>query len=145
MANAKNGSTLWTELLSFQPYKRNQGRLVRQLTTAAICLVALLGAISLSQGPLAGYKTDVVRVGIPGLLFALGVWFGFRIVNYSVFADFLISVQGELGKVSWPDKRELYRSTIVVVVTMFALGGLLLSFDLGWSFFMELIGVLKTH
>jgi preprotein translocase subunit SecE len=144
MANVKNGSTLWAELLSFQSYKRNQGRLVRQLTTSVICLVALLGAMSLNEGLLASYGKGM-RLGVPSLLFVVGVWLSFRVVNYSVFADFLISVQGELGKVSWPDKQELYRSTIVVVVTMFALGGLLLSFDLGWSFFMELIGILKTH
>ena len=145
MANVKNGSTLWAELLSFQSYKRNQGRVTRQVTTAGIALVALLGTISLSQGPLADVQNAAVRVGVPTALFLIGLWLAFRIVNYSQFADFLISVQGELGKVSWPDKQELYTSTVVVVVTMFFLGALLLAFDLGWSWIMDAIGVLKMQ
>lgn len=142
MSSVKNGSTLWAELLSFRSYKRNQGRVARQVTTAGIALVSLLGTVSLSQGMLADSQ-EAVRIGLPVVLFAVGLWISFRIVNYSSFADFLIGVQGELAKVSWPDKKELYTSTIVVVVTMFFLGALLLAFDLGWSWVMEAIGVLK--
>jgi len=143
MANAKKSTTFFGELVSLQPYKPKQGRLVRQLTTAGIALVALLGAVSLSQGPLAD-SADLVKIGIPAALFAVGLAFAFRIVQYSTFADFLISVQGELTKVSWPSKQELKNSTIVVVVTMFALGGVLLFFDIFWSNFMMQIGVLSS-
>ncbi len=34
------------------------------------------------------------------VLGAVGVWFGYRVVNYSVFADFLIAVEAEMNKVS---------------------------------------------
>ena len=149
MANAKSTTSFWGELLSFQSYKPKQGRLVRQLTTAGVALVALLGAVALGNGPLRDavdgmepLKANLIQIGIPAVLFFLGLVFAFRIVNYSVFADFLIAVQGELTKVSWPSKHELKNSTIVVVVTMFFLGGLLLIFDLFWYNVMTAIGVL---
>jgi preprotein translocase subunit SecE len=115
-----------------------------------VALIALLGAVSLSQGPLAEVgnpadapvATNLIRVGIPAALFLVGLVFAFRVVNYSVFADFLIAVQGELTKVSWPGKQELKNSTIVVVVTMFALGGMLLAYDLFWYKLMTAVGVL---
>ena len=66
MANAKKTTTFWGELLSLQPYKPKQGRLVRQLTTAGVALVSLLGTMSLSQGPLAD-AGDLIRVGVPAL------------------------------------------------------------------------------
>ena len=62
-------------------------------------------------------------------------------VSWSV--NYAVRFQGELGKVSWPGKKELYTSTIVVVVTMFFLGGLLLVFDLTWLWVMKAIGVLR--
>ncbi|QDT51217.1 preprotein translocase subunit SecE [Symmachiella dynata] len=142
MANAKKSTSFLSELLSLQSYKPKQGRLVRQLTTAGVALIALLGAVSLSQGPMIGVEPEWVRVGVPVLLFLIGLAFAFRVVNYSVFADFLIAVQGELTKVSWPSKQELKNSTIVVVVTMFALGGMLLVYDLFWYKLMTTVGVL---
>ncbi len=142
MANAKKSTSFLSELLSLQSYKPKQGRLVRQLTTAGVALIALLGAVSLSQGPMIGVEPEWVRIGVPVLVFLVGLVFAFRIVNYSVFADFLIAVQGELTKVSWPSKQELKNSTIVVVVTMFALGGMLLVYDLFWYKLMTTVGVL---
>jgi preprotein translocase subunit SecE len=77
------------------------------------------------------------------LVAALGAWGAFRAVNYPRFADFLISVQAEVDKVSWASKEELYRATVVVVVTMFLLGFTLLAFDVIWQWFFRLIGVLQ--
>ncbi len=143
MSNAKKSKTFWADLLSFQPYKRSQGRLVRQATTAGIALVSLLGCYSLSQGPLID-TGKIIQTGVPTVLFLVGLVLAFRVVHTTTFADFLISVQGELGKVSWPSKQELHTSTIVVVVTMFFLGGLLLLFDMGWWYIMTQTGVLKS-
>ena len=33
---------------------------------------------------------------------AFGLWLGYRIVNVPQFADFLIAVEAEMNKVSWP-------------------------------------------
>ena len=143
MAKDKTSTALLPSILSAGLYKRNQGRLVRQVTLAAICLVLLMGCYSLAQGPLDGME-PAVEFGIPFVVFALGTWAAFRSVHYPRFADFLISVQGELDKVSWPKKNELYRSTLVVVATMFFLGALLLFFDVGWTAIMQTLDVLQV-
>ena len=72
-----------------------------------------------------------------------GAWAIFRAVNYPRFADFLISVEAEMDKVSWSSRQELYRATVVVVVTMFCLGAVLFLFDVFWQNFFEIIKFLQ--
>jgi preprotein translocase subunit SecE len=54
---------------------------------------------------------------------------GRRIVNLPSFADFLISVEAEMNKVSWPSRGELYRASLVVIVVIFLLTAILLAYD----------------
>ena len=143
MAKLRNGSTFWGELLVFGLYKRNQGRLARQVTAITIALVVFLGAWTLHQGPLSGYRSPWVRVGIPLVISAVGAWITFRLVNFPRFANFLISVEAEMDKVSWPGKPELYRATVVVVGTMFFLGMVLLAYDVLWQRLFRWIGFLR--
>ncbi len=140
MAKPENGS-FWSELLAIDLYKRNQGRLARQLTAAAIGAIVVAGAYVLSQGPLAGMPREL-RVGIPFLITAIAAWVIFRLVNYPRFAEFLISVEAEMGKVSWAGKQELYRATIVVLSTMLFLGVILFFYDLLWQKILFWIHVL---
>jgi preprotein translocase subunit SecE len=48
-------------------------------------------------------------------------------------------VAGELSKVTWPTKKEVYAATIVVIVTSFIAAVLLGIFDTAWSAFTDLI------
>jgi len=142
MAKPENGS-FWSELLAVDLYKRNQGRLARQLTAAAIGLMVVAGAYILSQGPMADYSRGV-KVGVPLGISALAAWIVFRLVNYPRFAEFLISVEAEMGKVSWASKQELYRATVVVLCTMFFLAFVLFFFDFLWQWIFRQIGVLPS-
>ncbi|HLJ10651.1 MAG TPA: preprotein translocase subunit SecE [Planctomycetaceae bacterium] len=236
MAKPENGS-FWRELLSAGLYKRNQGRLARQLTAAGIGALVIAGAYILSQGPLGGlvnasyrviasyagqedpakdkalakladengaaWVTDSVGsdrreiefhvptsrmwrespqamnegkqkaeklkaaikqevdsvkvgepqrvssravwviVGIPVVICAICGWVIYRVVNYAPFAEFLISVEAEMGKVSWASKQELYRATVVVLSTMFFLGVVLFAYDVTWKWILQAIGVLR--
>lgn len=117
------------ELFQFGVYKRTQGRIARQVTFAACALVVALGCWQLSLG-LHGYGSEAVRIGIPMLLLAAGVWACFRLVQLPQFADFLISVESEMNKVAWPKRRELINASIVVIVVIFLLATMLFSFDL---------------
>ena len=56
------------------------------------------------------------------MLLAACVWVSYRLVNVPGFADFLIAVEAEMNKVSWPTRTELFRSSIVVLIMIFALG-----------------------
>ena len=144
MAKSKKASTFWGELLKFELYKRNQGRLVRQATVIGCAIIVFFGAWTLSQGPLAENEMVAVRVGIPLAICVLGVWIAFRAVNFPRFADFLISVEAELDKVSWASRDELFRATTVVMSTMFFIGFVLFVYDVFWKWFFEMIGFLQT-
>ena len=55
---------------------------------------------------------------MPGLLVLFGWWVCYRVVNVPSFADFLIAVEAEMNKVSWPSRAELFRASLVVLVVI---------------------------
>jgi preprotein translocase subunit SecE len=67
-------------------------------------------------------------------------------VNFPKFADFLISVEGEMNKVSWPSKGELIRSSIVVIVVIALLAAVLFFYDIFWQFIFgdRVLGILRS-
>jgi preprotein translocase subunit SecE len=141
MAKPENGS-FWSELLAVGLYKRNQGRLARQLTAFGLGVLVFAGMYTLWMGPLSGYGA-AVKGGVPAVLAAVAAWVIFRLVNWPLFAEFLISVEAEMNKVSWASKQELYRATIVVLSTMFFLGVVLFLYDNAWLWILTGIGVLQ--
>lgn len=125
------------ELFSVGLYKRNQGRIARQGTFAALAVLVALGAWSLSafnqdKGPTLHYT-------IPGILLLAGLWASFRIIQMPSFADFLIAVEGEMNKVSWPSRGELFRASLVVIAVIFFLAALLFTYDLVLTELIEAI------
>jgi preprotein translocase subunit SecE len=69
------------------------------------------------------------------------IWFAYRVVNYSVFADFLIAVEAEMNKVSWPTRRELWNASMVVMFVIFSMAAFLFLFDAVWTVVFEAIGI----
>lgn len=117
------------ELFHTALYKRTQGRIVRQVTFAACALIVALGCWALSY-ELDGVGPTWVSYTVPLVLLLAGTWACFRLVHMPQFADFLISVEAEMNKVTWPKRRELINASIVVMVVIFALAFLLFGFDL---------------
>ena len=106
-------------------YKRSQGRIARQLTFAAMAAIFAIAAWRMSD-----HGGDVTqKFLLPLGVFALGAWIAFRIVNIPRFADFLISVEAEMNKVSWPSRGELFRASVVVLVVIFLLTAILFTYD----------------
>jgi preprotein translocase subunit SecE len=123
------------ELFSLGLYKRTQGRIARQATFAALAVIFALGAWGFSS-----YFQDrgpVYQYYIPMAIVAVGLWASFRIVQIPAFADFLISVEGEMNKVSWPARAELFRASVVVILVIFFLAGLLFAYDGILAFLMK--------
>ncbi len=119
------------EMLRIGIYKRSQGRVTRQVTFAALAAVIALGLIQLSnlqQGQ--GLQR---QFAVPGVLLLLGLWASYRVVNVPVFADFLIAVEAEMNKVSWPTWTERIRASGVVLIVIFSLAIVLSVFDLFWG------------
>ena len=85
-----------------------------------------------------GIATSYVAAVVLG---GLGMWFGYRLVNWPTFADFLISVEAELNKVSWPTQKELIRASLVVIFTILFLSIILFAYDALWEFLFGLVGI----
>jgi preprotein translocase subunit SecE len=168
MARANEQPSFWGVFASTGQYKKNQGRLTRQLTGLALGVLVLFGCWTMTQTLLssppefllpapvataAGEELppknvweenwNSIRFGIPGILAAVGVWGIYRLVNYPRFTDFLISVEAEMDKVSWPDQGYLARATGVVLGTMLVLGVYLFACDILWRVLFRAIGFLR--
>lgn len=127
------------EMFSGVLYKRNQGKMVRQLTCLAIWVVVGVAtwrchALYLEGRGWLGYV-------VAAAMLAVGGWVGYRLVNWPKFADFLISVEAEVNKVSWPTRTELVRASIVVIFCIFFLTMILFVFDAVWQGLFSWLGI----
>jgi preprotein translocase subunit SecE len=119
------------EMLRVGIYKRSQGRITRQVTFAVLASVVALGLLRLSTVLMA--HGPYWQFALPGVLLLAGLWAAYRVVNVPSFADFLIAVEVEMNKVSWPSRSELTRASMVVLVVIFALAAILAAYDLLWK------------
>jgi preprotein translocase subunit SecE len=139
------------ELFKTGIYKRNQGRIARQVTFFVIVVVVVAGVFRMSQilpgqlgRILADHQALGLAYGLSCMVLFIGIWAGYRTVNVPIFADFLIAVEAEMRKVSWPSWAELYRGSIVVLVTIFALAAVLFLFDFLWKIIFTALGTLPN-
>ena len=135
--------TFFRELWHVGIYKRSQGRIVRQLTFAALAVTIALGLWRLGS-MIAGWQDQShlgLRYMIPGVLLAIGLWVSYRAVNVPIFADFLIAVEAEMNKVSWPTRGELGRASTVVLILIIAFACILTAFDFLWKLFFVQLGI----
>lgn len=139
MSSKGGNASVLPELFRFGVYKSNQGRMVRQFTFFAVAVVAAFGCITLANGPMMSSPKEY-QVGVPGAVWVVSCWVAFRLVNFPRFADFLVSVESELEKVTWPGRQEVVQATVVVLCTMFFLGLFLFLIDLVWTWLFSFIG-----
>jgi len=154
------------ELVHVGVYKRSQGRATRQVTFAALAFAIALGLLRLSSllvsSSLAANLAQWFAAkhlllpfywiasacawlaAVPGfylwfptVLLAVFLWISYRVVNVPAFADFLIAVEAEMNKVSWPTRIELIRSSVVVLIMMFAFGIFLAGCDIFWKLLLS--------
>lgn len=153
MAKEKDAplSLFFRELFQLGIYKRSQGRVARQVTFAVLALFVLVAAWRLSvtainwRVPGLGDNSEhLLRFGLPGALALLGIWISFRLVNIPSFADFLIAVEAEMNKVSWPTRQELVRSSIVVILLILVMALILFGYDVFWRQLLSIMGVVHS-
>ncbi|MFN9370039.1 MAG: preprotein translocase subunit SecE [Planctomycetia bacterium] len=143
--NRLNRGSLLGEFFRADVYKRTQGRVARQLTFAALAAIVGIGAWRLSAlmpvwfGGLgtSGRDYGLLRFVLPSVLGTVGLWACWRIVNIPSFADFLIAVEVEIAKVSWPSAGEVFRSSAVIIFLIFALSAILAGYDFFWAFILR--------
>jgi preprotein translocase SecE subunit len=139
---------LLKELFRARRYKHGLGRLIRRLTMTGVWVLFLTAAWKCTLmdftwlAGLVGIPALVFTYALSGMIALFGLWFGFRLVNWETFADFLISVEGEMAKVSWPGKAELKSSTIVVLTVFLLLSAMIYIYDLILVFLFRIINVM---
>jgi len=135
--------------MKFEIYKRGQGKNTRLWSALSLGLIVGLGCYTLYNKLQAmdvrglDPKTWMwLQTMIPAVLF---IGFGlliFWMVNKPSVADFMISAEGELKKVSWSSRKEIAVSTVVVIVVVVLMALYLALVDIVFSmFFTEIIGI----
>ena len=143
------------ELFQLGIYKRSQGRIARQVTFGVLAVTIAIAAWRLWEATISWHpgqtlgatNVDMVDRLVRGLLvgsFAFaGWWVSFRLVNMPSFADFLIAVEAEMNKVSWPTRTELVRSSLVVIFLMFFMALILVFYDVFWQKLLQILQVVQ--
>jgi preprotein translocase subunit SecE len=137
---AMTANSLLGEIFQVGLYKPSQGKITRQVTCGVLWLAF---AIASYRAYILLHGKGVFEYLVPLGVLAVGLWASYRVVNYARFADFLIAVEAEMNKVSWPSRTELVRSSVVVILVIFSLAIVLFGYDLFWKFvFREILGIL---
>ena len=128
--------------MAFDIYKRGQGKYTRLYSAFGGILIVGLGCFQLYTKlqalDLGLWVETMVPVALFMILSVLVLW----IVNRPTVADFMISAEGEMKKVSWSSKKEIAVSTFVVIVVVVGMAALLGVTDLGLQlFFAWLLGI----
>ena len=134
--------------MAFNIYKQGQGKYTRLWSGFAFATVAGLGCLRLytylqaadwDMGRKAGmWIATMVPVGI----FVISGIAIFWLVNKPSVADFMISAEGEMKKVSWSSKKEIVVSTTVVIAVVILMALFLGVIDIIFSrVFMKFFGL----
>ncbi len=122
--------------------------MVRQVTCLAIWAFVAIAAYRFHQYFLVKNIAWLVGDGRQSLSYliaiglgGLGAWVGYRLVNWPKFADFLISVEAELAKVSWPTQKELIKASMVVIFTILFMSAILFVYDAIWRLLFQTLGI----
>jgi preprotein translocase SecE subunit len=130
------------------PFKPNQGIRVRRGTVVGLLVLIGCGIYTMLEHRPFGigdWNIDFpwndalyvpillkVQFTLPLILAIVLGWAAWRVVNWPVFADFLIATEAEMNKVSWTTRKRLVQDTVVVLVTVFLLTSYLFVVDYFW-------------
>jgi preprotein translocase SecE subunit len=125
----------------FNIYKRGQGKYTRLGSGFGAAIVAALGCFKLYQR-LQGSELGLwIETMLPVGVFVVLCFVIFWLANKPTIADFFVSSEGEMKKVSWSSKTEVAVSTFIVIVVVIIMAALLGLTDLGFLFFFDWLGI----
>ena len=134
-------------------YKQSQGYWTRLMSAIAG------GTLALSAGFWASAqlaRLDMKSLGLPfdrvylqGGVMALVLLISAVIIFWLVYhkpssSEFLIATEGEMKKVNWSSRREIFGSTWVVIMISLIIAALLFVVDMGFHAIFKAIGVLDA-
>jgi len=129
--------------MAFTIYKKGQGKYTRLYSAFAAAVVSVLGCIQLynklaaAEFGLSNKASMWVSTMVPAVVFAVLAILIFWIVNRPTTADFMISAEGEMKKVSWASKKEIAVSTSIVIVVVFLMAAMLGVADFSFRLFFQ--------
>lgn len=131
----------------FHIIKSGQGKHVRWGTAIGAGVLALSGAhfVWTQSQRFAFVEGNYwIRTLIPVVLVVAAAYLIFWLVGRKEkMVDFMIATEGEMKKVNWSTRKEVWGATKVVIVTVLALSIILFFVDIFFIFFFSGIGVLK--
>lgn len=125
--------------MAFEIYKRGQGKYTRIWSAFAVAIVVGIGCFRLyrkleaASWGLSPKTTLWIATMVPAGLFVILAFVIFWLVNKGSVADFMISAEGEMKKVSWSSKQEITVSTFIVIAVVVIMAALLGTTDVGFS------------
>lgn len=126
--------------MALEIYKRGQGKYTRLCSAFGGAIIAGLGCLQLYKQLQATDLGLWPQTMVPAGLFFVLCLLIFWLVNRATVADFMISAEGEMKKVSWSTRKEVAVSTFIVIMVVALMSMLLgLSDVLFRMFFMWLL------
>jgi preprotein translocase SecE subunit len=108
---------------------------------ATVAIIVAMGCWQLYERLNASYENLWLVTMIPVGIMVAGAVLILWLLNKPALADFMIAAEGELKKVNWSSRREIYVSTAVVVVVVITMAILLGATDVVFRmFFQNLLG-----
>lgn len=123
-------------------YKKSQGRPTRQIALCVVIaslswlLISVAALFVRRQVGIGWLSICIVAIGVAGAI-------SIALLNRPRWADFLISVQAEIDKVTWPSKSEVHKHTLVVLVLLVSMAAIVFVFDVVWQWVFKAIGFLQ--
>lgn len=116
--------------MGLQIYKHGQGTYTRLGTGAVVAAMVGLGCVRLYEK--LGVMTNNlwIQAMIPAVVFVVLTGLLYWVLNRPAVADFMISAEGEVKKVTWSSRQEIVVSTLIVVLVVGVLALLLGTTDL---------------
>jgi len=121
----------------FDIYKSGQGKNTRLYSAFALAIIVGMGCWQLYKELQARNFNPWIETLIPFGLFVGLAFLIFVLMNKHRVADFLIASEGEMKKVSWSSKQEIYVSTVVVIVVVLFMAMLLGVTDISFRLFFD--------
>lgn len=130
-------------------YKQEQGYWTRLMSAIGGATLALSGGVWLarhfSEATFFNLEPIYIQAAIVAIVFLIFGGLVYRLVYQKPStSEFLIATEGEMRKVNWSTRREVFGSTVVVITISVFISLLLLLADFLFATFFRTVGVLQT-
>jgi len=121
----------------FNIYKRGQGKYTRLCSAFAAGIKVGLGCLQLYKKLQATDLGLWIETMVPAGLFVVLALLISWLINKPSVADFMISSEGEMKKVSWSSRQEIAVSTFIVIVVVIIMAVILGTADVSFETFFR--------